>query len=343
MTYTELQVEARRLIDERKSIYGSQKKKDNLEAQSLCQDLLKNSENLKREQIGEISTNFDESEFFLIDVDREIVLINQQLKQIKILMRQKIGAVSARVLSSVNSKAPETETLWLSSLKGKHGDPGTPGKDGKSAYQVAVSIGYSGSEAQWLAQLKGKDGDPGTPGKDGNNGKSAFEIARANGFSGSEAEWVDSLKGKHGDPGTPGQNGNNGKSAFEIARANGFSGSEDEWLNYLKGKNGAPGVPPEDYKQVKSELSDARDQISSLHAEMRNLCESIITLTTIPDDGDDINLELAQLAAKRFAAKAAQPNAEPDDSGANLRIIKTNFEKVISRAEVVSIKEGNSP
>ena len=34
----------------------------------------------------------------------------------------------------------------------------TDGEDGKSAYQVAVDNGYSGTEAQWLASLKGADG-----------------------------------------------------------------------------------------------------------------------------------------------------------------------------------------
>ncbi len=34
----------------------------------------------------------------------------------------------------------------------------TDGSDGKSAYQVAVDNGYSGTEAQWLASLKGADG-----------------------------------------------------------------------------------------------------------------------------------------------------------------------------------------
>ena len=32
------------------------------------------------------------------------------------------------------------------------------GKDGKSAYEVAVKNGFDGSEAEWLASLKGADG-----------------------------------------------------------------------------------------------------------------------------------------------------------------------------------------
>lgn len=38
-------------------------------------------------------------------------------------------------------------------LKGDKGDPG------KSAYEIAVKNGYSGSEQQWIASLVGKPGD----------------------------------------------------------------------------------------------------------------------------------------------------------------------------------------
>ena len=41
---------------------------------------------------------------------------------------------------------------------------GEKGADGKSAYEVAVANGYTGTQAQWLASLKGTDG---APGKDG--------------------------------------------------------------------------------------------------------------------------------------------------------------------------------
>lgn len=41
----------------------------------------------------------------------------------------------------------------------KKGDPG------KSAYQVALTNGFEGSETEWLASLKGIKGDPGMTGK----------------------------------------------------------------------------------------------------------------------------------------------------------------------------------
>lgn len=74
-----------------------------------------------------------------------------------------------------------------------------PGPEGKSAYEVAVEKGYTGSETEWLESLKGapgSKGDPGAAGERGNDGKSAYEVAVDNGFSGTEAEWLASLKGK---------------------------------------------------------------------------------------------------------------------------------------------------
>ena len=37
------------------------------------------------------------------------------------------------------------------------------GKDGKSAYDIAVQEGFEGTEAEWLESLKGEKGDKGTP------------------------------------------------------------------------------------------------------------------------------------------------------------------------------------
>ena len=44
------------------------------------------------------------------------------------------------------------------------------GADGKSAYEIAVANGFSGTEAEWLESLKGADGKDGVDGKDGKDG-----------------------------------------------------------------------------------------------------------------------------------------------------------------------------
>lgn len=68
-------------------------------------------------------------------------------------------------LSVVASKgaALNNPEFWMMIAKGS---PGDPGKDGLSAYQLAVQeLGFSGSLTDWLKSLKGDKGDPGAPGK----------------------------------------------------------------------------------------------------------------------------------------------------------------------------------
>ena len=66
------------------------------------------------------------------------------------------------------------DSIWpflqpkIGTIKGEKGDTGA---DGKSAYEVAVANGYSGTQAQWLASLKGADGAPGKDGSAGKDGK----------------------------------------------------------------------------------------------------------------------------------------------------------------------------
>lgn len=95
---------------------------------------------------------------------------------------------------------------------------GLDGAEGKSAYEVAVANGFSGSVTEWLASLGG------------NGGKSAYEIAVENGFVGSEAEWLLSLA--FGEDGKDGKNGLNGQDG-EDGR-NGLNGQD--------GANGKDGV-----------------------------------------------------------------------------------------------------
>ena len=74
------------------------------------------------------------------------------------------------------------------------------------------------------------------------DGKSAYDIAVENGFSGSYQEWLDSLKGETGDvglegdkgeTGNPGDDGDDGLSAYQIycKYHPKNKGSEDEWIN----------------------------------------------------------------------------------------------------------------
>lgn len=99
---------------------------------------------------------------------------------------------------------------------------GKDGVDGKSAYEIAVDNGYTGTEQAWLASLKGDKGDTGEPGAAGEKGEPGE-------------------KGDTGAAGKDGRDGTDGASAYEIAVQHGYSGSETAWLESLHGADGAKG------------------------------------------------------------------------------------------------------
>lgn len=70
--------------------------------------------------------------------------------------------------------------------------PFTSGGNGASAYDLAVSSGYDGTQPSWLLSLQGA------------NGQSAFQIATGQGYTGDVTSWLLSLKGEAGTPADPG-------------------------------------------------------------------------------------------------------------------------------------------
>ena len=90
---------------------------------------------------------------------------------------------------------------------GKDGADGKDGVDGKSAYQIAVEAGYTGTEEEWLASLKGEKGDTGEAGEPGEKGE-----------KGDRGEKGDT--GEKGETGAAGKDGTDGKDG-----ADGFSPS----------------------------------------------------------------------------------------------------------------------
>ena len=93
-------------------------------------------------------------------------------------------------------------------VQGKDGVIGKDGDPGKSAYQIWLDAGNTGSEQDYLNSLKGQDGQPGEQGKDGAQGKSAYQIWLDAGNTGTEEQYLASLKGEDGQPGEQGKDGN---------------------------------------------------------------------------------------------------------------------------------------
>lgn len=98
----------------------------------------------------------------------------------------------------VTPQSRAEELLWelceLISNGGGEPTPGPAGPKGDSAYQVAVTNGFKGTEQEWLTSLKGPKGDPGQAGATGPKGE-----------SGSQGP-----QGSKGDPGPAGAQGAQG-------------------------------------------------------------------------------------------------------------------------------------
>lgn len=110
-----------------------------------------------------------------------------------------------------------TSTTTAELHNGEKGDTGSRGADGKSAYEIALQNGFTGTEADWLASLKGQKGDTGAKGEPGAKGAPGEKGERGEkGETGETGE-----KGEKGDTGTPGKDGVNGTDGKD--GADGFS------------------------------------------------------------------------------------------------------------------------
>ena len=100
----------------------------------------------------------------------------------------------------------KTITVALA-IQGKDGEAGAAGSDGKSAYQIWLEAGNTGTEEEYLASLKGKDGEDGKegpqgpqgePGKDGEQGPKGED-----GFTPQKGvDYFDGQDGEKGEDGT---------------------------------------------------------------------------------------------------------------------------------------------
>ena len=98
-----------------------------------------------------------------------------------------------------DTSIPPTPDLYTQLLKKlSEMQTGANGKDGRSAYEIAIENGFVGTAAEWLESLKGRDGidgKDGLPGKDGKDG-------------------ADGLPGKDGTNGKDGKDGRDGKDGI---------------------------------------------------------------------------------------------------------------------------------
>lgn len=135
---------------------------------------------------------------------------------------------------------------------------------GKSAYAIAVSHGFKGTEQEWLDSLRGPQGPegvpgpPGPPGEPGRNGIDGLNGER--GLQGPPGPPGDPGKdGLNGDPGPKGEPGKDGKPfTYDM-----FTQEQLENLKGPRGEQGPPGPPGPKGEPFK--YSDfTQDQLNSL-------------------------------------------------------------------------------
>ena len=144
-----------------------------------------------------------------------------------------------------NGNVPPTPDLYQQLLQ----KISEKGKDGKSAYEIAVEHGFVGTEAEWLESLKGANGKDGCDGRNGVDGLPG----------------KDGKSGADGLPGRDGIDGTDGKSAYIIAVEHGFTGTENEWLQSLKGADGKDGITPDmSVYATKTDIAELQKQIESI-------------------------------------------------------------------------------
>ena len=165
-----------------------------------------------------------------------------------------------------NGNVPPTPDLYQQLLQ----KISEKGKDGKSAYEIAVEHGFVGTEVEWLESLKGVDGKDGVNGKDGCDGRNGVD-----GLLGKDGK-----DGADGLPGRDGIDGIDGKSAYIIAVEHGFSGTETEWLQSLKGADGRDGIIPD-----MSNYATKAD-IANLQEKIRQI--SGISYISVFENGSDV-------------------------------------------------------
>lgn len=109
---------------------------------------------------------------------------------------------------------------------GSQGPAGADGEDGKSAYEIAVEHGYSGTEEEWLASLVGAQGPKGDTGATGPKGDQGIQGPKGDtGETGpAGADGQDGAKGDKGDKGDTGATGPQGPAGQN--GANGQDGAD---------------------------------------------------------------------------------------------------------------------
>ena len=118
---------------------------------------------------------------------------------------------------------------------------------GYSAYDIARSLGYVGTEAEWIASLKGAKGDPGPKGDKGDTGATGPQgVQGPKGEKGDQGiQGIRGPKGDKGDTGEQGIQGVQGDKGDKGDNGDDYVITEQDYQN-IANRVPVPEVPVED-------------------------------------------------------------------------------------------------
>lgn len=127
----------------------------------------------------------------------------------------------ADFIASLHGQDGQDGTDGNDGTDGRDGTDGTDGTDGKSAYQIWLDQGNTGTEADFLVSLKGDPGIDGNDGTDGQDGRGIVSITQPSGPTTAQVNYTsggpDTLNLPTGPAGNNGTNGNDGRGITNAA------------------------------------------------------------------------------------------------------------------------------
>lgn len=194
-------------------------------------------------------------------------------------------------------------------------ESGAEGKDGKSAYQIALDNGFEGTEEEWLESLKGEQGIQGETGSTGADGFSpiakvektdkgaTITITDKNGTTNTTVlngnDGKDGVDGKDGLDGTNGKDGLDGQdgvsathswngTVLTVTSASGTSSADLKGDKGDKGEQGVQGVQGDKGADGKDGVNGANGKDGSDGADGVGIKSVVQTTTSSADGGSNI-------------------------------------------------------
>lgn len=194
----------------------------------------------------------------------------------------------------------ETDTEYVLHITDKNKEYDTPnlkgnaGNDGKSAFEIAVDEGYTGTVDEWLASLKGKDGVDGAQGPQGLQG--AVGPQGPQGIKGDKGDA--GPKGDKGEQGLPGIQGPQGERGPQgIQGPKGETGERGlQGIQGPQGPQGAKGEQGEGFSIYKTYRS-----VEAMTQDAANIPEGkFVMITTDVEDPDNAKVFVKDTASFVF-------------------------------------------